>query len=306
MNQFPFEVEANFGNRCGLKCGICSPFHGCGNIPLMPPDVFERIVSQLRDVDFEVLQTSGNGDAFMNPDFIHYLRVLRKTFPTVFINFYSNFVLFGQCETNIITGEKLLDHVHIRIDSLSPIIANRVTGSRTLDIILRNVNYFMSRNRGIKFEVMYNHVPSYYKRCWEVMGKKPLYLPFTDSEVAAIPDEYRKIKNYFGNENVCYSRMGHSLWAERTQALPDPVTSCPKLAQFESIIWINPSGNIDICGYDDLQSVFIAGDTAEEHILKIWNGERRRGIIKKIRNREYKKYPCVNPRCCQMVFYGNN
>lgn len=299
------EVEFNFSNLCTHDCFICSKYHGCGNVSLMNPHVFYQLIEDLKDIDFNMVQTSGNGDAFLNEHFLEYLSVIRKTFPKVRICFYSNFSIFDQEKSDRIINENLINRVYVRIDSLDPNIANRVTGRPTHGQVLKNIEYFMSKNSKIEFEIMYSNIPGYYKRCWEVLGKRPIHSPFSDSEINVIPDEYAKIKKFFGNKPF-YTRMGHSLWAERIQAKVDLETQCPKLGLFENIIWLHPNGLVGVCGYDDQQSVFIGGNAMAKSISEIWMSKERRDIINMIRDKKYREYPCIDPKCCSMKFYDNN
>jgi len=304
MGNYIREIELNFCNDCTADCFICSKPHGSGNVRQMTPEVFNKAIEQLRDVKFEQIQTSGNGDAFLNPSFFDYLETIHKEFSSVKVHFYSNFRMFDPSRVERIIEQRLIDKVFVRIDSLNHDVFRRATKGLDIGLIKQNIQWFLMKRRlfgsNIELEIMYSSIPQYYKRCRTIIGKEPYYSPFSKEEVTEMKDEYEDIKKMFGR-TVSVTRMNQSLWAERIQAPRDEQFSCPKINQFERIIWINPDGTIDVCGYDDEQSKFIAGSIFEEHILDIWNGARRQDIIEKIKRRWYKEYPCINPRCCSMI-----
>lgn len=126
---------------------------------------------------------------------------------------------------------------------------------------------------------------------------------YTDEELDTVPtDEEEKILHYFREYNngspLSITNISHCLWGERLHAPKDITAPCPKLDIIRNVVWICPDGKVQTCCYADRQDELTCGDIMEEHILDIYNGERRREIIRKIENREITDYPCTNPQCC--------
>jgi hypothetical protein len=307
-NQIP-EIEFNFSNCCTGRCFICAQAHGRGNILFMLPEVFEAACEQLKDVQFETIQTSGNGDCFLHFEFLHWLQTLRSEFPHATIVNYSNFALYTAEWADAILGSRLIDEQFTRIDSLTRGIFQRSTGLNQA-IVFSNLERFIRQNTSVKLTIGYSSIPQYHRKCWTVLGKKPFHSPFTSVEVAAMTDEYQDIIEHFSaiptGRPVQFYRINQSLWAEREdpKTPADPDSPCPKLAGriLDRVLWICPNGNVSVCGYDDSQNTFICGNILREHILGIWNGERRQQLLEDIRQRRTKTYPC-NPQCCQL--YGD-
>jgi hypothetical protein len=304
------EIELNFSNACTANCFICAKAHGRGNVPLMLAKVFEAVVEQLHDVDFDLIQTSGNGDCFLHPQFTHCLQELRSQFSSAKLVNYSNFALYSPEMADWILGGKLLDEQFTRIDSLDAKIFERSTGI-SRDLVLGNLEYWIRHNETVKLTIGYSSVPEYYRKCREVLGKPPFHGPFSEAEVAAMPDEYEMVRTYFGaiptEREIAFYRINQSLWAEREdpRTPADPSSPCPKERGgiLGRVAWICPNGDMSVCGYDDQQDTFIAGNVLQEHLLDIWNGEKRREWLEGIRQRRHKAYPC-NPRCCKL--YGDH
>ena len=297
------EIEFNFSNLCQAKCFICSDFHGDGNVKLMKPEVFDIAVEQLKDVDFERIQTSGNGDALLNPFYFDYLRELRSTFPHAEIHFYSNFYLMTRRVSDLFIEEKLINEIFTRIDSLDASIFEKSTGLK-LSIVLQNLEYFIKQNRRIKVNIGYSNIPSYYKLCKRVFNGLPRKNRFSEETIANIPNELERLRRHFGAIPTCGSivinKINHSLWGERPIAKANPKTPCPKYQILNNIIWISPNGTLSACGYDDHQCDLVYGDITKEHIIDAWNSSKRKEIMDKIKNRFYKEYPCINPDFCRM------
>ncbi len=302
------EIELNTSNVCGARCYLCSNARGRGNVPLMTPEVFRRVVGELCTITFDTIQTSGNGDCFLNPHFMNYLRTLRKEFPNATICNYSSFAMYTPEIADAIIGEGLIDKQFTRIDSLDESVAARASGLNP-GVVRGNLEYFIGRNHSIELSIGYSSIPQYYRRCQSLLGHAPFHGPFASMEVGNMPDEFGVIQSHFLSlESACpplVTSINQSLWAEREHpdTAHDPDGECPKLGLLDKIIWICPDGTVDLCGYDDTQRAFEIGNIMSDSIIDIWTGPKRRELLEKIRTRRWRGYPC-NPRCCKM--YGDD
>lgn len=303
------EIELNTCNVCTGNCYLCAKAHGRGNVPMMLPDVFARVVEQLHSVEFDMIQTSGNGDCFLNPHFMRYLRTLRAEFPLARIVNYSNFILYTPKRTDEIVGERLIDEQFTRLDSMAYCILTRSCGANA-KTILANLEYFIRHNDRIRLSVGYSSIKQYYRKCRKLLGHPPAHGVFDPDEVEDLPDEFGALCEWCDGMEpkvpVTVNRINQSLWAEREDPAtpPDTESPCPKYAAglLDRICWICPNGDVSVCGYDDEQSRFIAGNILREPLAAIWTGKRRRDMLQIIASRGWKHYPC-NPRCCKQ--YGD-
>lgn len=296
------ELELNFSNVCGAECVICSRPHGCGNNFFMDWDIFNELISQLGDVNFEMIQTSGNGEAFLNPNYLDYIAMLKGEFPNTPRWTYNNFSMLNKQRSDWIVEGNLFDKIHVRIDSLHKWIFEQ-SSNLNQDTVFNNLKYFLSINTKIPVVILYNNIVDYYNKCKKVLGKRPVRDFFTDKELEMVPNEQNEIKDYFqkySNVPLTVCRIGHSLWGERKYAPLDTKSPCPKFNVISKVTWICPNGGVEACCYSDDQKTFNVGNIMEEHILDIFYGERRKKLLQQIKNREIVTYPCVNPKACFM------
>lgn len=294
------ELEINFSNLCMASCAICSRPHGYKNKPFMDWDVFTTLVGQLYDVDLKIIQTSGNGEAFLNPYYLDYVYVLKREFPNIPRWTYNNFSLMTKERAERIVDENLFGKVHVRIDSLEKWIFEK-NSNLNQDAVFENLKYFLSINKEIPVTILYNNINDYYNKVKKVLNKRPVRDYFTDEELAKVPREEKAIKEYFQPYSklpITVCTIGHSLWGERVSAPRNETAPCPKWNVINNVTWVCPNGDVSVCCYDDTQNAFICGNIMQEHILGIYNGEKRKEFLEGIKARKYKDYPCVNPLAC--------
>lgn len=297
----PKEIEINFSNVCAAECIICSRLHGSGNKFFMEEDVFSVLLEQMKEIEFSMIQTSGNGEAFLNPHYLDYIERLRDMFPKKQMWTYNNFSMMTKDRADRIIAGNLFNRIHVRIDSLQKWVFER-NSNLNKEMVFKNLEYFLSKNKTMNLVILYNNINDYYARCKDILESRPVRDFFTDEELAKVRDEEKEIEKYFKQYDcpISVCRVGHSLWGERQSASPDPVTLCPKWNVINNVTWVCPNGDVDVCCYDDTQALFVCGNILEDSLLSIFNGESRKEILRKIENREWKSYPCVNPKCCNM------
>jgi MoaA/NifB/PqqE/SkfB family radical SAM enzyme len=292
------EIELAFSNACIAACYICSPTHGGDNFPLMTQKIFDKCVSDLKNIQFDIIQTGGDGDSFLNPIFIDALRTLRREFPRVKIVLYSNFDLLTPERADIIISENLINELYTRIDTLDSGLFKVCTGLDQ-ENVFSNIEYFISKNKKILFQINYSNIKDYFNKCKQVLGTTPFF--WKEKLFDAPDDEYTAIMRKF--ENARFSKIKHSLWAERhnPEVKAEPDLPCGRTYCFDNTCYIWTDGDVGICAYDDGQDTMIVGNVMKESIDEIWTCESRMKMIEKVKNRGIKGYPCVNPKCC--LFY---
>jgi hypothetical protein len=267
----------------------------------MEPDVFETLINQLKNIKVGIFQTSGNGEAFINPDYLNYVARLKKEFPDTPRWTYNNFSMWTPDKSDRVINENLFSKIHVRIDSLEKWIFER-NSNLNQDSVFSNLKYFLANNSQIPITLMHNNVASYYKKCKKVLNNRPTRDYFTDEELLKVRAEENEIVTYFKkfakNPGLIGSMtIGHSLWGERTEE-NRAEGKCPKVSVLKSNIWVCPDGSCSCCCYDDRQDAFIAGNIMEENLLDIFNGDKRKEFLKNIENGVYTEYPCICPKAC--------
>lgn len=292
-----YEVELAFANACTADCYICSKKRGCNNDVFMSPDVFNKAVSELKKIDFEIMQTGGNGDSFLHLNFLDCLRVIRKEFPRVKVSLYSNFFLLFPHVADILIGENLIDLLSTRIDS---VIADIFTAATGLDTsVFDNIDYFLSKNKKINFSINYSNIQRYRDNCRKILNKEPYY--WNEVLDTAPDDEFENVKSRFWNGKVKFNDIKRTFWAERNDPniKPNPSAQCDRNYCFQNVLYIWPNGDVGVCGYDDEQSELIVGSVMNQNIEEIWNSQRRKNTIDDILNRRITGYPCIDPTMCK-------
>jgi hypothetical protein len=301
MTRIP-EIELAFSNACTADCFVCSKTHGGTNEPFMSQAVFDAAVRQMHDIDFDTVQTGGDGDSFLNPIYLDALRTLRREFPGKRVVLYSNFALLTPEIADVLIGENLITDLFTRVDS---VIGQAFTISTGLDMdaVFSNIDYFLSKNKAISFQINYSNIKKYRENCLSVLGKDPYQ--WDECLGWAPDDEWTAVCDRFthGNYIPRINEIRRSLWAERNNPAikPEPDMPCQRTHCFENVCYVWTDGDVGICGYDDGQDAMIVGNVLETPIAEIWTSDRRRKMIEHVTNRGIKGYPCINPRAC--LFY---
>lgn len=305
-NNYIHEIELNFSNLCNANCIMCSEPHGSGcSENIMKRDTFMILLEQLKDVETDIIQTSGDGETFCNPNYLDYIEMLKAFKPNTPMWIYNNFSIFTPERIDRVLQNKYFEKIHTRIDSLNPTIFKKSSG---LDYnrVIENIKYFLSVNETTPFVILYNNIKDYYNRCLQVTGKRPIRDRFTDVELNEVQDEQAEIHKYLKSlakrpDLIQMCKISHGLWGERyrTDILHNPTYPCPKINVIEKVCWVYPNGKIGMCCYEDKQIEELSlGNIRNEHILDIFYGEKRKQAIQKIKNNQFPEYPCNNPRMC--------
>jgi hypothetical protein len=308
LKPFIHTIELHYSNRCTGDCIVCSKAHGRNKEPFCSYEVVDATVENLKDIDFNWLQVGGDGDSFLNKEvFFYALRRFRKEFPDKGICLFSNASLLTPENTDILVGEKLLDDIQTRIDSLNPILYKQSTGLK-LEKVLDNIKYFFVRNDFIRFHVIYFPLYGYKDFCQGLLGKRPTHWHRIDE--ALLRNEEQDMRTFFyslpRNEGMV-NRLGFRVsqlcfWGEREDVTPRSAVCTQLNAAFVNQTYIYPDGDIGLCPYDDGQDTFVLGNILRgDKIKDIWDSDLRKQFIKDISEGKYcGTYPCTDPVACGM------
>ena len=315
----PKTIELHISNRCTGNCVVCSKAHGGDRPHFVTDAVIEATIGRLKETgktDY-VLQFGGDGDSFLHPNFVPYLKLFQEELPGCHRCLYTSAFSLGPGEAAEIVKGSLLNEIQIRIDSLNHAIYYHSTGM-FLGTVLRNIRTLRwclaSERRSIRLCVIYLPLHVYRMFCEHILGKPPTSAASLDGlacpEAVKLRDEWRDVCEYFADNPHLHpveTRItGLSLWAERTDCefsdYPCPRLPENKPGDMARQLYIYPNGDYGLCGYDDGQDTFILGNVFDDSIKHVWGGDKMMACMDAIRNRTPEDHPacCVNPRACVM------
>jgi len=300
MRPFIPIIELHFSNKCTGNCVICSKAHGGDSSPLLDLETFDYIVEGLTTVDFDVIQVGGDGDSFLNPIFFDALQILREEFPDKTLTLFTNGYMLTKENSERIIGDKLLDNIETRIDSVNPVLFKQSTGL-DFETVKNNLLYFMKINDFVRQHIIY--FPLFlYKECVQTyLNKYPTH--YAHINEAFLQNERMAVFNTFNHANspnLFNFRVSEiCLWGEREDVQPAEGQCSQLNGAFKNQIYIYPNGNIGLCPYDDGQNTFILGNVFDDSLDDVWTSDNRNNIIKDIKDGKYVgRYPCTNPVAC--------
>lgn len=303
-------IELHLSNKCTGDCVVCSKAHGGARAPYMQAEVFDAILSQLRQMQFTgTVQLGGDGDAFLHPRFLDFTARLRDAVPNAHLCLYtSGFSLTSERRDRIIE-ERLLDEMQVRIDSLNPAVYQQSTGL-DFDIVWESVFQFAAAAKDTRLCLIYFPLYLYPTYCRKILGKEPTYFRCRGLAEAQLHDEFAELKRRVGDWGVAnpveVRRTGICLWAERTDCDYSDA-KCPQLEENSTGAWgrqmyVLPDGAVMCCPYTDDQNTFILGNVLDDWMTDLWACDRKKAFADQVRNRTKSDHPapCVNPKCCLM------
>ena len=296
-------LELHVSNKCTGTCKICCKCFSPNKFKpaFATPEYFRRVIECLKDVDCHELQTSGYGDAFLNPIYLDGLRAIRNAYPSQRIVLYTSAFSLTPERTDRIIRERLLDEINVRVDTTNPQVYAWHTGMN-LGQILANMEYFRKHNELIDLTIIYFPLHLYALTCRRILGKEPAF--FHEAEVAGLlrdeeKEVYAMIEAMPGPLRIRTRRSGICLWAERYDAPFDHSVPCRQLDDaFNWQMLIYPNMDCGLCPYDSGQDTLIYGNIFRESIASAWNGDARKRMIDRVRSNEIKDFPCNNRKCC--------
>ena len=309
MPLLPQTIELHFANVCTGNCVVCSKTHGHDRQHFVSGDVVTATIQRLQETGKEDynLQLGGDGDSFLHPHFLDYVAHLKRELPSCHRCLYTSaFSLTSERACRIVRG-RLIDEIQVRIDSLDPNLYYQSTGM-FLSVVRANLQYLASINDHADLCLIYMPLYRYRAMCEAALRKPPTY--FSRLDPALIRDEWSAVLQFTqdltGPRKTAARVTGISLWAERTDCEFSD-SPCPRLPENQPgdmlrQLYIYPDGSYGLCGYDDGQDTFLLGNVFDDSIEDVWNGDKMRDYMGRIRNRTADSHPacCVNPRACRM------
>ena len=283
---YPTIIENHFCNICTGDCVVCSKAHGGWNPWTMTREVWEATLADIEaSGQSPVMQLGGDGDALLHNEFLPWVTELRDRLPKCHRCLYTNAYSLDGDTARRIEGGRLLHEVQIRIDSLAPETYEQST-ALPLDVVRANIERFARINKHARLCIIYFPLYLYRQAVQRILGKEPTYAGRVEAELR---DEWADVRAWADNIGVESRVTGLSLWAERTDCrwsdMPCPRLPENKPGDMRRQLFVYPSGNLGICGYDDQQEHLLIGNILKDRIADVWFGDRMNQQIERVRRK---------------------
>jgi hypothetical protein len=301
---------------CGASCVFCPrPNTGRNETPFMSPELVEKILDESEVYGIASIDVGENGDAFLNPDALEILRLIRSK-STAALRMFTNFRSFRPGLIDTVLEEGLLDTVVTNIDGATPEAYRAVKGLE-LDRVEGNILHFLARKEALESPVQFriqaltlNHYVTTVRR---VLGRDPTHVP---EELVESADDFEEIVARWREHGVFPERSIVTLWAEdattptegvslgraahrlRRQLFPKP---CRMLEKIERGLFVAASGQVYLC-CADFDCEIVLGDLNRQTVREVVESEKRKDILTALRKRRFHEIggPCSHPELCRV------
>lgn len=301
---------------CSADCVYCPRPHARrSETPFMNLKLVDKILTESKVYHIRSIDVGENGDAFLNPEIIPILRLIRSKSNAV-IRMFTNFRNFGPELIDAVLGERLLDKVITNIDGATPEAYSNIKGLR-LGRVEENILRFLARNKELESPVQFriqaltlNHYVSTVRR---VLGRNPTHVP---EHLLDTADDFEAIVARWRPRGIVPVRSVVTLWAEN----PEPETNwglfqrtvrrvrrrlrpkpCRMLATIRRGFLVAPSGKVYLC-CADFNCELVIGDLTRQSVQEVVQSDIRRELIAKLERREFDSVggPCRTSELCRI------
>lgn len=261
-------------SRCNMECPICVMQHMCREKKDMELSLFRKVVSQLEQFNMPLSWLHFYGESLLNKQFPEMLDILRDSSLQGYAVGVNGTLLTEQmCE--ILSRHQLI--VRVAVDSHDSRQYMNLRGSDQHAKIVQNTKNFISIAQGkpVKIEIQ-----------GMMTGKN-------DKQTKT-----RIVKMFGKHPNVEYiwKRLNAHKETDKSLGVFPEVSQNFRCTQPQQTFIITATGVCVACclDYDAVQPI---GDINEETLLDIWNGQKRKDIMDKIRSRDWGSLPA----CCDCM-----
>jgi hypothetical protein len=282
----------------------------------MSVDVVRNIVEQvqrepaLRDVNR--FECGENGDAFLNPQALDCLRIIRQHLPDVKIEIFTNFQRLDPDIADILLKEKLIDRLTCNIDGHDD-IHYRAVKNVGLERAKKNIEAFLKLRdaSGLKIplHIMCINYHDYCSAIKRHFGFEPSNAKQPPS--AFIGKDYKLIQaEWLPKLNPQIDSIEpvkfFFSWAERERAAQLSIDykqyTCPNIDRTRSQAFIAPDGRWYACCFD-ANCELIIGDTTQTPLIELVKSSRRTELLQLLDARKFQEIggPCKTVNCCEFI-----
>ena len=301
-------INFSTSSLCTADCVYCPSDRGeCSKTKIMSFETFQKIIDEIASSEFkmnndtEQIILGENGDFFLDPGWQLKLRYCREMLPNTKIVLFTNLCLLKGFEADFTL--RFVNEIVCNLDSIN---YDAYWSTKKLDLTcaknnleklvkLRNEDY-----PNVKISVFVLNGNKYSSLVKSMSGKDPAkgFKDCVDDPLQTL--EYlEKLLLSTDDAKVLNSMM----WAERDSwkevVIPDCLNACPMLPRLEEEAFIAPDGVWYACCYDSKNKLRL-GDTTNQTLQQIYNGEERNEFVQKLKDKKFKEIgsPCNTVQCC--------
>ena len=253
----------------------------------MSLEVAEKVVNDLKSMSFSGRINLGeNGDALLNPNFKDIVEIISQNLSSAKIVLYTNMARMDK-ELSYFLMDHNVSEVCLNIDGSTKETYESAKRGLKYEIIKDNLlNFINIRNqtkRDCKLTIFM--IPP--KRYLRLRANAKANIEYDVLDIIGFWKPYLLKGDSFMEVKYFWNWNGESSNQIRKK-------SCPTVSTLYSC-YISTDGDVYACCLDSLTKLTY-GNVLEDSVSKIWNGRKRRDVIRNIVNREFAKVgePCIH------------
>lgn len=147
-------LRVSVTDRCNLRCKYCMPPEGVNLIPHSEILRYEELIKILRAfvlLGLRRVRFTG-GEPLVREDFIHFLKVVKETFPLLRVSLTTNGVLLKKFSNELLDVN--LDSLNVSLDTLHPDKYRYITCLGNLKDVWDGIRIFLKNGLKVKLNVV--------------------------------------------------------------------------------------------------------------------------------------------------------
>ena len=279
-------VGLMLSRKCNANCIFCPVHKQKFKKHFMEMRVFNKVIKELKDSCYlGDLNFGENGDALLHPKFREmFAKASKDTMARLVL--YSNMGNMGKSMSKFVL-ENGLDSLTLNIDGASPRTYQASKRGLNYEVIQRNLLQFIDLRDKINPKCTINISIISPVRYHEMRSGSNLSLDYDVPAIKKYWSQYlrmansvpRKEKDTISESSYFYN------WANPVNGVR--MSPCPMMEQLYKKIYINVEGYVYPCCLDYKTSLTY-GNVKERSLRSIWSSKRRKTVISKILEKEYK------------------
>lgn len=253
MLDFPAHVEFELTNCCNAKCVMCPHRIMSRQKGYMDFGLYKRAIDQCRGkVNFSYLHQIG--EPLLHPEHTDFIDYADEAGITTSIS--TNCMLLNKRRAKNLVSSKLKE-ITLCVDSLNQDNYSKIRPGGDLNVVLDNIDYFLSINRNIKVDIQM-------------------------IKMLENTDERELFKQRFGDLAFLkeYSTFGGAV--KKGEDVPSRRTSCNKMNTHMTVQW---NGDVTPC-CRDYDGISVFGNINDDTMQDIWNNAMYQAFRKNWRTTE--------------------
>jgi pyruvate-formate lyase-activating enzyme len=270
------DLNLEFCSACNLRCKWCS-LDSRLRPGVMKPELLDRLLVEIRDesrYEVKVLNLHHSGDVLLHPRFPDMLERIarerreRPRFPYVTLLTSATHLTGDKAEALLESGA--VDWLRFSVDGGNPAEFERIRVGARWDQVLGNVHAFLdeAERRGKRLRtgvisVFETPEPELTEEFVRLTRRVTNYMP-------------RLPHNWVGTKDLGLTRR------------PEPPPGLCAFVLFQCVVLYD--GKVTLC-CNDLNAEGVVGDLAEQSLHEVFRGERRREVVRAMREQRRRDLP---------------